>query len=74
MHIDYIILEAFADLAAYGKDDKLTDQEVQEYNDFVAGLKGFEFFNPNEGTFFGTCAITGLKGECAVFTASIRGA
>ncbi len=71
--IDYTILEAFANLAALGSDDKLTDDEVQEYKDFVATLpKGFRFFNPNEGTFFGTCAITGLKGECATFTAFIR--
>lgn len=71
--IDYTILEAFANLAALGSDDKLTDDEVQGYKDFVASLPGkFEFFNPNEGTFFGTCAITGLKGECATFTAFIR--
>lgn len=71
-HVDYTILEAFADLAAYGKDDKLTDEEVQEYSDFVASIKGFRFFDPNEGTYFGTCQLTGLKGECATFTATIR--
>lgn len=70
---DHTILEAFANLAAYGQDDQLTEDEIKEFQDYTkAQGPGFEFWNPNEGTFFGTCQVTGLRGTCATFTAMLR--
>lgn len=65
---DHTILEAFANFAAYGKDEQLTQDEIEEFQDYTRKV-GAKFWNPNEGTFYGTCQVTGLKGTCATFTA-----
>lgn len=73
MNTDHTILEAFASLAAYGKDDQLTEEEIKEFQDYTrAQGKAFQFWTPNEGTFYGTCQVTGLQGTCATFTATSR--
>jgi hypothetical protein len=64
---DHTILEAFANFAAYGKDDQLTEEEIQQFKDYTTAA-GAKCWNPNEGTFFGTCQVTGIKGTCATFT------
>lgn len=70
---DHTILEAFANLAAFGKDDQLTQDEIDQFQAYTqAQGKGFQFWTPNEGTFYGTCQVTGLRGTCATFTAMLR--
>jgi hypothetical protein len=73
INTEHTILEVFADYAALGTTDNLTDEEVQAFDQYTEQQPdGFEFWHPTEDTFFGTCDVTGLKGTCTTMLAFIR--
>jgi hypothetical protein len=61
----YYVLKAFACYLAYGDGINLTDEEIEQVDSFLAN-KTYSHLDYKEldETYFRTCEITGLKGDC----------